>query len=261
MSLDHATTIVKHQTPTRDAFLGGRLLLAQPASGFRAGLDSVLLGAAVATAEGALLDLGSGVGTAAFVALSHHPALLATLVDLDAESLEHARQNIADNGFAPRAKTLALDVTAAGAVRTAAGLLPDHFSVVIANPPFFAAGEGTLPKSRGRAAARHMAAAALDAWVRTAAGAAAPGGEVIFIHAVQSLPALLASFEQRLGAITVLPFAPRPGEPATRILVRGRKGSRAPLRLLPQRSIHGPAGASFAPEIEAVLRGVTPLLW
>ena len=74
MSLDHDGIIVKHQTSTRDAFLGGRLSIAQPAHGFRAGLDSVLLGAAVGRADGTLLDLGAGAGAAALVALSHAPA-------------------------------------------------------------------------------------------------------------------------------------------------------------------------------------------
>ena len=47
MSLDQPAALVKHQTVTRDAFLGGRLTVSQPRHGFRAGLDSVLLGAAV----------------------------------------------------------------------------------------------------------------------------------------------------------------------------------------------------------------------
>ena len=57
MSLDQPKAFVKHQTVTRDAFLGGRLTLSQPSHGFRAGLDSVLLGAAVA--EGRKTDSGA----------------------------------------------------------------------------------------------------------------------------------------------------------------------------------------------------------
>ena len=71
MSLDQPKDFVKHQTLTRDAFLGGRITVSQPRHGFRAGLDSVLLGAAIAADSTALLDLGCGVGTAALVALAH----------------------------------------------------------------------------------------------------------------------------------------------------------------------------------------------
>src|SRR5665213_715875 len=117
MSLDHATNIVKHQTATRDAFLGGRLHIAQPAKGFRAGLDSVLLGAAVSAETGTLLDLGAGVGTAALVALAHHPSLGAVLVDSEPEMLALALENIAANGLAGRATTISLDLTASGTSR------------------------------------------------------------------------------------------------------------------------------------------------
>lgn len=261
MSLDHATSIVKYQTATRDAFLGGRLTVAQPAKGFRAGLDSVLLGAAAAVGGGALLDLGAGVGTAALVALAQHPSRRATLIETDAEALALARDNLAGNGFSSRAEVLELDVTAPGAVRAAAGLATDQFACVIANPPFFAAGQGTDAKGAGRAAARHMAAAALDNWVKTAAASAAPGGEIIFILPADSLVPLLAAFAPRFGALTLLPLSPRPGAASTRLLLRGIKGSRAPLTLLAARPVHANDGAAFSPEIEAILRGATRLVW
>ena len=52
----------------------------------------------------------------------------------------------------------------------------------------------------------------------------------------ESLGPLLAAFEPRFGALTLLPLSPRPETPASRILLRGIKGSRAPLTLLPGRT-------------------------
>ena len=261
MSLDHPPNIVKHQTLTRDAFLGARLMVAQPAKGFRAGLDSVLLGASVGRTGGALLDLGCGVGVAALVALAHQPDISALLADSDPQMLALATENLADNGFAARAETSLIDVTANGSQRKLAGLRTDHFASVIANPPFFTAGRGTAPGDGSRAAARHMEIEALDRWVRTAAACATPGGEVIFIHVSESLGPLLSAFETRFGAITILPLAPRPDDAASRVLVRGIKGSRAPLTLLAPRALHGIAGHGFAPPIDAIFRGASPLLW
>jgi tRNA1(Val) A37 N6-methylase TrmN6 len=241
--------------------LGGRLHLLQPAKGFRAGLDSVLLGAAVGAKTGVLLDLGAGVGTAALVALAHRPGLSAVLAENDPEALGLARDNIASNGLTGRATTVDVDVTAAGAARAAAGLEADRYAAVIANPPYFAEGQGTLAKGAGRSGARHMGAEALALWGRTAAGAAAPRGEVIFIMPAEALAALLAALSGRLGALAVLPLLPRPGEPASRILVRGIKGSRAPSTLLASRPLHGPQGNAFLPEFEAILRGEASLDW
>lgn len=260
MSLDQAADLVKQQTPTRDAFLGGRLTVSQPARGFRAGLDSVLLGAAVGVDAKSLLDLGAGVGTAALVALADLPDLNATLVDSDPSALALAALNIESNGFADRARVLSLDLTAPGRVRAAAGLPADHFATVIANPPFFAPGRGSAP-SETRAAARHMDDAELDRWARTAATHAAPDGEVIFIHVAEALPPLLTAFTARFGAVTVLPLLPRDGEAASRVIVRGIKGSRAPFRLLAARTLHEPEGRSFRPEFDAIFRGQARLVW
>lgn len=258
MSLAETTAIVKRAEVTRDAFLGGRLVIAQPAKGFRAGLDLVLLGAAVGHSGGTLLDLGAGAGTAALVALADHPGLAATLVESDPVMAALAVDNLVTNRLADRGQVLTLDVTAAGRARAAAGLAADHFNSVIANPPFFAG--GTRASARG-GAARQMSAEALDLWVKTAATHAAPGGEVIFIHTAKTLPALLAALQPRFGALTILPLIPRDGEPAHRILVRGIKGSRVPLTLLASRALHTPGGRHFRAEFKSIFRGEDRLHW
>jgi tRNA1(Val) A37 N6-methylase TrmN6 len=251
MSLDQPSDFVKHQTTTRDAFLAGRITLSQPRNGFRAGFDSVLLGAAVRNGTQNLLDLGAGVGTAGLVALALGRAERATLVERHAETAALARENIADNGFSGRAEALTLDILASGPTRQAAGLAANQFDAVIANPPFFDAGQGTLAPEASRA----------DAWIRCAAGCATAGGEFVIVYPAQGLSALLAAMAPRFGAVTVLPISPRPGAPATRVLVRGKKGSRAPLTLLAGRALHGEDGRDFAQEFDAIFRGAAALDW
>lgn len=260
MSLDHASKIVKHQTFTRDAFLGGRLIVSQPRHGFRAGLDSVLLGAAVRPAARRLLDLGAGAGTAALVALADLEQLSAVLVEADPDMVALGARNLADNGLAARASVLAVDVTAPGSGRVDAGLPADAFDTVIANPPYFETGRGTAPAA-ARQAARHFGPDGLERWVKAAAMHAAPGGEAIFIHPAASLTPLLVAFERRFGALAVLPLAPREGEAATRVLVRGIKGSRAPLTLLATRALHEAGSRDFRPPFEAIFRGTGRLDW
>ena len=261
MSLDQPKAFVKHQSVTRDAFLGGRLTLSQPGRGFRAGLDSVLLGAAVAEGRKTLLDMGCGVGTAGFVAMTHNAGMAATLADRNPDMVALAEINAAENGFADRARMIIADVAGKGAKRHAAGLADNLYDSVIANPPFFDDAGGTLATDPGRAGARHMDAAALDLWIKTAAGAAAPGGEVIFIYPAQGLSPLLAGFTQRFGAVTILPLTPRAGEAANRVLLRGVKGSRAPLTLLASRALHEAETRAFRPEFDAIFRGSARLVW
>lgn len=234
--------------------------MSQPPAGFRAGLDSVLLGAAVRAGAECVLDLGAGAGTAALVALADRPGAHATLVEIDPAMAALAEANLAANGMQGRGTVLCLDLTATAAQRRAGGLAADRFDSVIANPPFFAPGRGTAPAA-ARAGARHMPVDALERWVRAAATHAANGGEVIFIHVATALPALLAALGTRFGAVNVLPLLPRAGQPAHRVLVRGIKGSRAPFTLLAARPLHEDGGRTFRPEFEAIFRGAATLVW
>jgi tRNA1(Val) A37 N6-methylase TrmN6 len=261
MSLDQPTEFVKHQTVTRDAFLGGRLTLSQPRTGFRAGTDSVLLGAAVPGGSRSLLDLGAGVGTAGLVALALGLAEKTDLVERDEATLALTRDNVAANALSEKAKVLAIDILAKAAERRAVGLLDNFYDTVIANPPYFGAGQGTRAPDAARGDARHMEGEALDIWVKCAASAARADGAAIFIYPATGLAAVLAAFDRRFGNLTVLPLSPRPGEAATRVIVRGVKGSRAPLTLLSSRALHGAQGNGFAPEFDAILRGAAVLDW
>src|SRR5690606_32089481 len=119
-----------------------------------------------------------------------------------------AAENVAANGFAARARVLRLDLAAAGPERRAGGLEADAYDTVIANPPFFPEGGGTPAPDAVRRAAREMPGQGLEAWARAAAGAAAPGGTVVFIHVASALPELLSALAPRFGGLTVLPLHP-----------------------------------------------------
>ena len=239
--------------------MGGKLSVLQPEAGFRAGLDSVLLGASVPPQTRKLLDLGAGAGVAGLTALAHNPALEAVLAEIDPQTADLARENIAANRFTARTRVLTLDILAPGNIRKAAGLSTDLFDTVIANPPFFSA--GTLAPDAARAGARHMDKGDIEGWVRTAVSCAHAQGMVIFIHAAEALPQLLAALDKRVGGIVVQPLGPRPGLPASRVLIRGQKGSRAPLTLLPHLALHGADGHGFAPRFDAIFRGAERFDW
>ncbi len=65
---------------------------------------------------------------------------------------------------------------------------------------------------------------------------------------------VLVGLTSRFGALTVLPVHPRPGLPATRIIIQGRKGSRAPLVILPGMILNEADGHGFRPDVETILR-------
>lgn len=246
---------------TDDAFLGGRLALLQPARGFRAGIDAVLLAAAAPDIGPArVLDAGAGVGTAGLCLASRVGAVDVTLVEREPRLAGMARRNVDRNGLAGRVRVVAADLTASPAELLAAGLAPEMFALLLANPPWHVAGTGRLPHNDIAAAANVMAQGALEAWLRTLARLAAPGATLVLIHRVEVLTRLLGGLDRRFGAIELWPLHSRAGAPARRLLVRAEKGSRAPLVLHAGLVVHA-ADGGFTPRVDDVLRNGAGLTW
>jgi tRNA1(Val) A37 N6-methylase TrmN6 len=252
----------RHEAPaacadrTQDAFLGGKLMLLQPKSGYRAGLDAVLLAATVPVGGNAIVaDLGAGVGTVGLSAVTRVAGLRAVLVEREAVLAAYAGDNIAHNELDSRAEVVIADIEAQpAAVLDALGLTADRFDHVVANPPFHVEGDGRAPPDRLKAMSHVMPDGGVERWVRSMARLTKPGGTAAMIHRADALSEVLAAFGGRFGAVTVLPVYPRAGEHAVRVIVAGRKGSRAPSRLLSGLVVHADQGHGFTPMLEAVLR-------
>ena len=244
---------------TTDDFLGGRIGAIQPRRGHRAGSDAVLLAAAVSARAGQrVLDAGAGVGVAGLCLLARVPEVKVTAVEIDPALCALAQQNAERNGFAARLAVINADVTARGNALSALGLKRESYDHVIANPPFHAEGKVRAAPHAARAGAHVMRKGDLSAWMRFFATMAKPNGLLTLIHRPDCLDELLESLDGRFGRVTVLPLFSRPNEPAVRIIVQAKKGSRAPLGLLPGMILHE-ADGSYTQDAERVLRGGEPL--
>ena len=245
---------------TRDAFLGGRVAVHQPAKGYRAGVDAVLLAAACEARPGErILELGCGVGTAALCLAARVPGLSITGVERDAAAADLARRNAAEAG-AP------LDVVTADIAA-----LPDlvrqiGFHHVILNPPYFRRDASWPSADAAREAAMGEAAhTPLAEWLAIAARRVAPKGWVTAIHRAERLDDLLAGLAC-LGSVQIQPLVPRAGRSARLVLVRARKGGRAPLVLLSPLVMHEGAahladGEDYTAGLRAILRDGAPIRW
>jgi len=238
-----------------DDFLGGRIVVIQPRRGHRAGSDAVFLAASVpARAVERVLDVGAGMGVAGLCLLARVPGIEVTAVEIDAGLCALAAKNAARNGFAESFTVINADVTSPGKTLKAAGLERESYDHLIANPPFHAEGAVRPAPDGARAAAHVMGGEGLAAWVRFFAAMAAPNALLTLIHRPDCLGELLELLDGRFGGIAVFPLYPKRGEPATRIIVQAKKGSRAGLTLLSGLVLHGEDGR-YTEEAEAVLRG------
>jgi tRNA1(Val) A37 N6-methylase TrmN6 len=246
---------------TDDAFLGGALQILQPKAGYRAGLDAVLLAAAVPLRPGQaahVLDAGAGTGVVGLAVAQRFPDARVTLAERDAGLIALALRNVERNGLTGRVHAVAMDIARPRGPRAPLHAQAGTFDHALANPPYHAEGKGTPAGTPLRAAAHAMPEGTLESWVQFLEMMLRPGGTATMIHRADALAEVLGALGGRFGGLVVFPLFARSGQVANRILVQGTKGSRAPLRLREGAALHE-AGGQFRPQIEAILRHGAPL--
>ena len=241
---------------TYDAFLGGQINAWQPRQGYRAATDAVFLAAATEAQAGqTVLELGCGAGVALLCLNARVPDLMMTGVERQGSYAELARRNLGQV-----ARIVTCDLTA-----LPVDLRQQGFDHVIANPPYYPAGGGTSANDAGREAALRTDTP-LSAWIEVASRRLAPKGWLTVIQLTERLPEIMATLHPLLGSISVRPLASREGHPAKRVLLRARKGGRAPFTLLPPLVLHEgdhhPGdGSHYTPMADAIQRHGATLPW
>ena len=219
---------------TVDAFLGGAVMAEQPVQGYRAAMDAVFLAAACPAQAGeSVLDLGLGVGVASLCLGRRVSGMALTGLEVQPAYAALARANAVRND-------LALDVIEGDAAAMPDMLRARSFDHVITNPPFFEPGKGLSNPDAGRDTA-FRESLGLGPWLDVALRRVGPKGSLTVIHRAERLAEMLAALHGRLGALRITPLQSRVGQSAKRVIVRGKKGSRAPLSLEPPFILHAAA--------------------
>lgn len=238
---------------TDDAILNGRLRLLQPRRGHRFGHDAILLAAAVPAQPGErALELGAGVGAASLALLSRVPEMQATLIEIDPALCELANKNIARNGFANRARAVAVDAEAEPQLYRQAGIEPGSFDHVLMNPPFNDASHQPSPDAMRRRA-HEGPEGLLAGWLATARDMLTGSGQVTLIWRADGVDEVLAALHDGFGGIAVIPVYPAPGRLAIRVIVTAIRGSHRPQLTLPGLTLNGADGRP-SEEAESILR-------
>lgn len=233
---------------TRDRFLNGAVTVLQPASGYRAGMDAVLLAASLSAKPGeTLAEAGCGAGAVLLCAAHRLGGCTLTGFERDPATAALAREGAAANGFA------GIDIRQHDVAERLAAL-ENVYDQSFANPPFFEPGAVRAP-AEGREAA-YLAETPLKAWILFLHHVTRPGGRITLIHRAAALADLLELLNPRTGEIEVLPVRPSPGAPAHRVLIRVRKGlRRGPVTLYDGLALHETAGGPSTSRAAACFEG------
>jgi tRNA1Val (adenine37-N6)-methyltransferase len=235
---------------TEGHLLDGRILYRQPVAGFRSGIEPVLLAACVpASAGDHVLEAGSGAGAALLCLTQRVPGVRATGVEMQPAMAELAAANAAANGFS------AIRIIT-GRIETVP--LTEAFDHAMANPPYHQP-EGSVSPDADKETAKRASGALIHGWIERLGGALRHRGSLSLSVPAGLVPTCLRGMaEARCPCSAILPLWPKTERPAKLVLLRGIKGGRAPMQILPGLVLHQ-ADGSFTREAQAILRSAAGL--
>lgn len=230
--------------------LGGRIAYRQPATGFRSGIEPVLLAASIPARPGEhVLEAGTGAGAALLCLTARLPDVRGTGVEIDPAMAELATFNAGTNGFSQ------IHVVA-GDIETTA--LRADFDHAMANPPYHP-DTGSASPHPGRELAKRGSDALIRRWVERLAGSLRAHGTLTMILPAAAIPLCLdAMVSFRCPCTAVFPLWPKAGRSAKLVLVRAVRMSKSPMRLMPGLVLHR-ADGSYTDEARLVLHAAAVL--
>ena len=207
---------------------------------FRLGTDSVLLGNFV-NIQGVRrgIDLGCAVGTLTLLLLCRSESLQMTGVELDAAAADIARANMERNGLQDRASIITGDLRDFRALGSSGS-----FDLVIANPPYFPLSAGVVSPNDRRALARGEVGCTIDDLCAAAKYLCRWDGKVCFVYKPERIVELFSAMRKygiepkRLRVVAHTADAV-----PSLILVEGRRGGKAGLKMEPMLLLKNPDGS------------------
>ena len=244
---------------TRNSFLGETVFALQPKKGFRAGIDSVLLAASVPAKAGqSVLELGCGAGIVSLCLARRVDGLTLAGLELQADYAELARRNA-------RLNAVEIEVEDGDVAEPPRSIRARQFDHVIANPPYYRIGAGSVSSDEGRERSLRETSP-LEDWISCAVKRLKPGGCFTMINRAERLEEILGAFKGRRCSLELKPVYSRSNSPCIRVLFRARKDRNdelsiaSPLILFANKSASGDSSScSYSACVERLLRNPLPL--
>ena len=221
---------------------------ARSGAGFALGTDSVLLADFAADRRvRRFADLGCGAGVLTVLLLHALPQAAAVGVELQPDAAQLCRGNLTANGLDSRAEILCADLREHRAVLPAG-----QFDLVVANPPYFAAGSGYTSPDPVRAHARDERTCTMQDICTAMAYLTRWGGSAALVHRPERLSELLCALTSAgLEPKRLRWVQQRPEKAPWLFLVEGMAGAKPGLTVEPPLIVES-ADGSYSDEMKRI---------
>lgn len=235
---------------SQGTLLGGRVTYRQTVTGYRTGIEPIVLAASVpARAGDRVVEAGTGAGAGLLALAARIGDFQGLGIERDPDLAALARDNLAANGLT------GIDILCADVTTWRPGAVWDH---AMANPPWHDPA-GTASPDSGRQGAKFAPAGGLESWCAALGACLRRRGTLSLILPAASLTqGVTALMVAGCAETTVLPLWPHRDEPAKLLILRGIRDGRGASRLLPGVVLHE-ADGSYTATATRILRQAAPL--
>ncbi len=227
--------------------LNKKVKIYQPDNGYHASIDAVFLSALIDNAhpKEQILDIGSGTGAVSLCLAYRFPQCKITGLEIQPYLAELSNLSAKSNNF-NNLEYINCDIR-----HPINNMTYCSYHHVITNPPY---SNGYMPSPNlSKALAHDFQQFDLPRWLSFSLKMIRPKGYFYTINRTEALDSILSCLYGKVGDITIIPLYSKEGQPANRILIRARKASHAPTKIMSGFIIHNPDG-SYTKACEYILR-------
>lgn len=224
---------------TKDYLLDKQIKIFQPADGYRASTDAIILSSVVhkISKKDSFLDVGSGTG-AISLCLAYRfkdKDVSITGLELQKELAELSNLSSKENGFDSFLNYINCDI------KTKPKEIPFcSYSHVITNPPY---SEKDMPSPNpSKATAHNHSDFSLSEWITFCIKMIKPKGFFYMINRAEAIDEILSNIKGKLGNINIIPIYSKEGQDAKRVIITAQKDSKAATRIYQGLIVHDNAG-------------------
>ena len=230
---------------TRDLFFDGELAIWQRTTGYRFGLDALLLATDLPDLpdEPTIVDLGAGQGPVGLTIAHHYPDARVVCIERQKSLLELLHRNIAENDL-DNVEVIAGDLRDHRDIFT-----PHSADLVLCNPPYYPTGSRRPSPVEERAVARHELHGDLGDFVAASAYVLSQRGWLqMFTPPMRMMDAMTAAESTDLRPVSLRFYHADADDDAYLIQYRWRRGGAPDFAIRPPLYIYQAPGL-YSPEV------------